>query len=170
MTDYADYIVTTTDSFGRRWTGTVRELIHYGHHSRGNAFERSREIAAEMGLIDMDRINSDDDSVHEAEDDRFHDMLPELVATNAKIRAAMTDDPHATCSRPCGDMDSDEIIIALDTYRGDNIWQDIILPLGIDEKATEGLDPHCASGVFALEDGRVFRHAPGQFGGWKQGH
>lgn len=76
-------------------------------------------------------------------------------------------DDEATVREAFG---SGSIVDRLNAYDGDNIWQDVILPLGIDEDATERLDPEYGSDVFVLEDGRVFVHQPGQFAGqdWKQ--
>jgi hypothetical protein len=63
----------------------------------------------------------------------------------------------AVTARDADDMD--RILIALNAYQGNNIWQDIILGLdGYDEALTDDLD--CGrSDRFALADGTVIRLA-----------
>lgn len=54
-------------------------------------------------------------------------------------------------------MNSSAILVRLNTYKGENIWQDVIYQLDdLDHEPTEALDPNYQSDRFALTDGRVF--------------
>ncbi len=54
-------------------------------------------------------------------------------------------------------MNSSAILVRLNTYKGENIWQDVIYQLDdLDHELTEALDPNYQSDRFALTDGRVF--------------
>ena len=54
-------------------------------------------------------------------------------------------------------MNSSTILVRLNTYKGENIWQDVIYQLDdLDHELTEALDPNYQSDRFALTDGRVF--------------
>lgn len=54
-----------------------------------------------------------------------------------------------------------QIVNRLNTYDGDNIWQDIIWKLdSYDPDATEAADPNCASDVVILKDGSVIGYHP----------
>lgn len=74
------------------WTGTIGELIA---DATDHALEKARHDAADLGLIDADRIGSDDTEVFEAESDRFEGLLPELLATNLEALRRFADDPNA---------------------------------------------------------------------------
>jgi len=53
--------------------------------------------------------------------------------------------------------DTATILVRLNTYKGENIWQDVIYQLDdLDHDRTEALDPNYQSDRFALTDGRVF--------------
>ena len=54
-------------------------------------------------------------------------------------------------------MNSSAILVRLNTYKGENIWQDVIYQLDdLDHELTEALDPNYQSDRFALTDGRMF--------------
>ena len=61
-----------------------------------------------------------------------------------------------------------ETLNALNTYEGDNIWQDIIIDLpGYNEAYTAELDPSGASDRIAFDDGTVIAWSP-QTGRWAE--
>lgn len=62
------------------------------------------------------------------------------------------------------------ILDRLNSYTGDNIWQDIIQHLDIDEAATEAMDPGAAgSDRFVLTAGQTIRWDP-QTDSWYEVH
>lgn len=52
---------------------------------------------------------------------------------------------------------TDAILDRLNSYRGDDVWNDVIRGTDLDEAATDAADPTGASDVFVLTDGRTFR-------------
>lgn len=60
-------------------------------------------------------------------------------------------------------MTATATITQLNSYTGDNIWQDIVEHIDYDRAATEAADPADASDVIVLTDGTVIRydHAAG---------
>lgn len=56
-------------------------------------------------------------------------------------------------------------LTALNTYTGDNIWEDVVYTLDLDGDATELADPSCHSDVIILTDGTEIRH-DAQRGEW----
>lgn len=50
-------------------------------------------------------------------------------------------------------MSTQEILDRLNTYAGENIWEDVINGLGVDKAATDEIDPSYGSDRFVLTDG-----------------
>jgi len=50
------------------------------------------------------------------------------------------------------------LVDQLNSYEGDNIWQDVICDYDLDEAAIEAADPGAASNVVVLSDGTTIRH------------
>jgi len=50
------------------------------------------------------------------------------------------------------------LVDQLNSYQGENIWQDVILGHDLDEAAIEAADPGAASNVIVLSDGTTIRH------------
>jgi len=48
---------------------------------------------------------------------------------------------------------AERVVDLLNAYTGDNFWQDIIVPAGVDDMATEAADPHSQSEVAIFLDG-----------------
>lgn len=66
------------------------------------------------------------------------------------------------------EVTTSEIIESLDSYEGDNIWQDLILGAGwYDDAKTEELDRD-QNDIIALMNGEVLRYNPSKSpsGGW----
>lgn len=74
------------------YTTTIGDIFRYDIN---RDLTYLRELAAEAGMINLDRIHSDDDEIATAEDDAFYDRLPELLFTNPAALRDMTGDPHA---------------------------------------------------------------------------
>ncbi|MGW0039811.1 hypothetical protein [Gordonia sp. NPDC003376] len=55
-------------------------------------------------------------------------------------------------------MNANDIATKLNSYAGDNIWQDVIYGLDTDDAAIEAADPGAASNVVILTDGSEIRH------------
>lgn len=73
------------------------------------------------------------------------DLLLETVAAAVAARA--------------GPGELERILVALNSYQDDNIWQDVILGLdAYDEAATDDLEGAGGSDRFALTDGTVIRY------------
>ena len=65
-------------------------------------------------------------------------------------------------------MNTEQILEALNSYRGDNIWQDVIYSLNTDEDAISAADPTFRSDVVVLTSGAAF-HFDGARGEWVEG-
>lgn len=65
-------------------------------------------------------------------------------------------------------MKKSELLKALNSYQGDNEWEDIIRPSGLlDEKATHEADPGYMSDIIVLTDGSVIIW-DGPLGLWRE--
>jgi len=161
-----DGITHSTDHDGNHILATNRERIMF-------CLDTTETISASGTLLDWgytwtfytadidahgDQIGWDCDETGGSDD--FADLA--AAVTNWAKYATGTYVTQLT-----GDADSDTICDELNNYCGDNLWQEVIIPLGIDDDVTDELDQGCAE-MFVLEDGRLFRWVPGQFGGWEQ--
>lgn len=57
-------------------------------------------------------------------------------------------------------MTTTDIVEALNAYRGDNIWEDLIYTFSYDEAATVAIDPRALSDRF-VADGVTYRNEQG---------
>jgi hypothetical protein len=61
-------------------------------------------------------------------------------------------------------MTATEILAQLNSYDGDNLWEDVVRALpNYDDAATEAADPDCHSDIIVLTDGTALYYEQGRW-------